>query len=378
MEFTEASTPSDLLKGRIENSKLKTIAEKVFNGIRISAEDALILYNQAELGFLGLLASFVARKNNGNDVFFNRNFHIEPTNICIHSCAFCSYRRRVGEEGSWEMTLEQIRETVRSFRPKGVTEVHITGGVHPRWTIDYFGKIISTIKSEMPTLHIKAFSAVELDFIFQQAKLSPREGIKRMRAFGLDSIPGGGAEIANSEIRQKICGEKTSWERWLEIHEAAHQEGLTSNATMLYGHIETYQHRIEHMEAIRKLQDRTKGFNCFIPLKFKASQNKLEYIGEVNLVEDFRNFAVSRLFLDNVKNLKAYWPMLGKQAAQLAIAFGVNDLDGTIDDSTKIYSMAGAEDKNPSITIENLCATIRSMGKNPVERDSLYNPIKRY
>ena len=378
MENTSAAASIKQFKDKVTNSKLQIIADKVLSGIRITPDDAIVLYTQSELGFLGLLASYVAQKHNGNDVFFNRNFHIEPTNICIHNCTFCSYRRRIDEEGSWELTLNQIRETVRTFRPKGVTEVHITGGVHPRWTIDFFGKIISTIKSEMPTLHVKAFSAVELDFVFNQAKLSPLKGIRKMKAFGLDSIPGGGAEIGNSEIRQKICGEKTSWDRWLEIHEAAHQEGLTSNATMLYGHIESYQHRVEHMESIRKLQDKTHGFNCFIPLKFKASHNKLGYIGEVNLVEDLKNFAVSRIYLDNVKNLKAYWPMLGKQAAQISLGFGVNDLDGTIDDSTKIYSMAGAEDQNPSMTIENLCTTIRDMGKIPVERDSLYNPIKRY
>ena len=373
------STRSDfsaLMLGKSSNHSIDRIVEKVLHDVRITSEDAMLLYTQADLGLLGILAGYVAKGMNDDNVYFNKNFHIEPTNICVYNCTFCSYRREMGQAGSWEMTIDDIKKIVQSHKDKGVTEVHITGGVHPRWNIEHFGQIIASIKQEMPNIHVKAFSAIELDYIITKAKLSAREGIKKLKKYGLDSIPGGGAEISDREIREKICGEKTSWQRWLDIHEAAHSEGLTSNATMLYGHIESYQHRVNHMESLRNLQDKTNGFNCFIPLKFKAGNNKLGYIGEVNMVEDMLNFAVSRIFFDNIKHLKAYWPMLGRQATQMSLAFGVNDIDGTIDDSTKIYSMAGAEDQNPSMSIDQLCTMVRKMGKKPVERDSLYNPIR--
>lgn len=369
---------SSLITSRASHEGINSVTEKVMKGIRISSDETLLLYEYADLGLLAMLSDFVSRRINGDNAFFNRNFHIEPTNICVYNCSFCSYRSEIGDDNSWELRLDDIKKIVRGYKGKGVTEVHVTGGVHPRWNIDYFGQIISTIKTEMPNIHVKAFSAIELDYIISKAKLTPRDGIRKLKEYGLDSIPGGGAEISDPEVREKICGEKTSWTRWLEIHEAAHMEGLTSNSTMLYGHIESYRHRVSHMESLRRLQDRTKGFNCFIPLKFKASNNKLGYIGEVSLVDDLRNFAVSRIFFDNIKHIKAYWPMLGKQATQLALAFGVDDIDGTIDDSTKIYSLAGAEDQHPTMTIDQLCSIIRSMGKNPIERDSLYREIRRY
>jgi aminodeoxyfutalosine synthase len=357
---------------------LRDIGRIVIEGQRITAHHAHLLYLHADLGMLGLLATTVAEKHNGNRVFFNRNFHIEPTNNCIHSCAFCSYKKAPGQEGSWELSLSQIRETALAFKDKSVTEVHITGGVHPSWRLDYFGKIIATIKEVLPSIHVKAFSAVELDFIFSKAKLNPTQGLLRLKQFGLDSIPGGGAEIADTDIRQKICGEKTSWKRWLQIHEAAHSIGLMSNATMLYGHFESYAHRVAHMADLRDLQDKTSGFNCFIPLKFRSSNNSLQHIGEVDSLEDMRNFAVARIFLDNFKHIKAYWPMLGKPATQLSLSFGVDDVDGTISDTTRIYSMAGVEEQSPSMTQHELCNLIRHKQKQPAERDSLYNTIKLF
>lgn len=354
------------------------IVNKVVEGDRISLADAELLYNEAELGLLGILATHVAERINGKSVLFNRNFHIEPTNICLHSCSFCSYRRSEGEEGAWLLSLNEIAEQVRNSMGKQATEVHITGGVHPQWDVDYYCEMVRAIKRVNPSIHVKAFSAVELDYAIAKSGLTLQQGIRELKRCGLNSIPGGGAEIANSELRQAICGSKTSWSRWLEIHETAHNEGLTSNATMLYGHMESYAHRIEHMSDIRELQDKTGGFNCFIPLKFKAQNNSMSHIGEVSTVEDMKNFAVARIFLDNVPHLKAYWPMLGKSAASLALGFGVDDLDGTIDDSTKIYSMAGAEDQSPSMSIDEICSTIRSVAKNPIERDSLYNHLKVY
>lgn len=358
------------------SSNIWSITEKVVSGIRISQSEALVLYQEAELGFLGLLASMVANKKNGDNVFFNRNFHIEPTNICVHNCTFCSYRRSIGNEGSWELSIDDIKRIASTYRNRHVTEVHVTGGVHPKWNLKHYGQIIQAIKNELPGIHVKAFSAIEIDYIISKEKLSIQEGIRKLKSYGLDSIPGGGAEIADPEVRGVLCGEKSSWERWLEIHETAHNEGIYSNATMLYGHIESYIHRVSHMDQLRQLQDKTKGFNCFIPLKFKATNNNLAHIGEVNSVEDLRNFAIARIFLDNFNHIKAYWPMLGKQTTQLALGFGVNDVDGTIDDTTKIYSMAGSEDKNPTMTVEQLCKLIRGAGKTPVERDSLYHPLR--
>ncbi len=355
---------------------IREIGRHILSGRRLSVNEAITLYEHAELGLLGMLAGFVSQRLNGDLVLFNRNFHIEPTNYCIYNCSFCSYKRLPGQEGSWEYNLQQIKELAQSFRESCVTEVHITGGVHPKWTIDYLGRIILTIKKILPDIHVKAYSAVELDYVFSKARIKPSAGLSLLKEYGLDSIPGGGAEISDSEVRDKICFGKPPWSRWLDIHRAAHRVGLKSNATMLYGHFESYAHRVNHMLDLRALQDETGGFSCFIPLKFRSPGNTMEYLGEVDVEEDLRNFAVSRLFLDNIKHLKAYWPMLGKPTTKLALSFGVDDVDGTISDTTRIYSMAGVQEQ--SITVEGLCSLIRSAGKQPAERDSLYNIIRTY
>jgi aminodeoxyfutalosine synthase len=259
-----------------------------------------------------------------------------------------------------------------------VTEVHIVGGVHPSYDLHYWGSLIRKIKEHRPGLHVKAFSAIELDYMISASRLSIEEGMGKLKEYGLDSIPGGGAEIFDSEIRKMICDEKASSELWLTIHETAHRLGIPSNATILYGHMETYAHRIDHMERLRALQDRTGGFNAFIPLKYRMSNNSMSFLGEVNILEDLRNYAVSRIFLDNFTHLKAYWPMLGKENAQLALSFGVDDMDGTIDDTTRIYSMAGATDENPAMSTGEICRLIRDAGYLPVERDSLYNAVKEW
>ena len=354
------------------------ITEKVLGGKRISIDDAVKLYETTDLGYLSLLASFVCEKNNGEHVYFNKNFHIEPTNTCIYNCRFCSYHKAAHDPESWEMTLTEIVKLSEKYKNTDITEAHVVGGVHPKWDINYYGKIIQSIKKVLPNVHVKAFSAIELEYVIKKAKLSYREGMHKLKGFGLDSIPGGGAEIFDPEVREKICADKATGKQWLEVHEAAHLEGIQSNATMLYGHIESYKHRAQHMDAIRNLQDKTGGFNCFIPLKFRAQNNSLSYLGEVGTVEDLRNFAVSRIFFDNIKHLKAYWPMLGKQNTKLALSFGVDDIDGTIDDTTKIYSMAGAEDQKPVMTVDMLTEIVRSAGKKPVERDSLYRVVKFY
>lgn len=371
-----------LLSTYISDSKLaeslKPIVNKVLASERISVNETIELYEKAELGLLSQLASIVCTQKNGDNIYFNKNFHIEPTNLCIYNCKFCSYHKGVNDPQSWEMSKNDVVEAAKKFIGKDVTEVHITGGVHPKWTLDYYGEMVQSIKKVLPNIHVKAFSAVELEYVIKKAKLNYRDGMRKLRAYGLDSIPGGGAEIFNPEVREKISHDKASGETWLAIHEAAHQEGIYSNATMLYGHVESYRHRAEHMDAIRSLQDKTKGFNCFIPLKFRAANNPMGYLGEVSLTEDLRNFAVSRIFFDNITHIKAYWPMLGRENTKLALAFGVDDIDGTIDDTTKIYSMAGAEDQKPRMTVDMLTNIIRDVGKIPMERDSLYNAIREY
>jgi aminodeoxyfutalosine synthase len=367
-----------LALGSFLPDEFKKIAEKVYNGIRISEEEAFLLFEKGELSFLASLANFVREKWHGNFTFFNKNFHIEPTNICIYNCKFCSYVRKINEPGAWEYSIDDIVKIAESYKDKQITEVHIVGGVHPQRDLHYYGEMMKKIKEILPDVHIKGFTAVELDFMIRKAKLSIKDGLAKLKEYGLDSIPGGGAEIFHPEIRKEVCDEKVSAELWLQIHETAHLIGLPSNATMLYGHIENFNHRIHHLSKLRELQDKTGGFNTFIPLKYKSENNKLSHIGEVSSIEDMKNFAVSRIFLDNFPHLKAYWPMIGRQQAQLALSFGVDDIDGTIDDSTKIYSMAGADDKNPKMTTDDMVFLIKQANRIPIERDTLYNIVKLY
>jgi aminodeoxyfutalosine synthase len=370
---------SGVYKMTVADKQLLAIADKVANNERITEEDALVLFERGELGFVGSLANFIAQKLHNNKVYFNRNFHIEPTNVCVFTCNFCSYSRQYKhrDEG-WELSMEQMLDIVRKYDHQPVTEVHIVGGVHPKMNLEFFCELLTRIKTHRPDLHLKGFTAVELDYMFRKAKLTTEEGMERLRDAGLQSLPGGGAEIFHPEVREVICADKVDGTGWLNIHEAAHNLGMHSNATMLYGHIETYQHRVDHMSRLRQLQDKTGGFNCFIPLKFRNKGNDMSHIAESTIVEDLRLYAIARIFMDNFRNLKAYWPMLGRQTAQLTLSFGVNDLDGTIDDTTKIYSMAGSEEQSPSLTTEELCVMIAAVGKTPVERDTLYNELKVY
>ena len=357
---------------------LNEIERKVNSGTRISPEEGLFLYQEGELGFVGMLANIIRERLNSDRVYFNRNFHIEPTNICIHNCQFCSYRRRINQDGAWEMDKTDILELIKTHLGKKATEVHIVGGVHPKRGLDYYEDLLSTIKRTYPELHIKAFTAVELDFMISKSGISLSEGLQRLKDAGLGSIPGGGAEIFDEDLRRKICPDKTDSEKWLNIHGTAHKMGIRSNATILYGHLESFAHRIDHMTRLRDLQDETKGFQVYIPLKYRSENNMLSSIGEVSTIEDLRNYAISRIFLDNFPHIKAYWPMIGKETASLSLSFGVDDLDGTIEDSTKIYSMAGVEDQNPNLSTDNLVDLIRKTGRTPVERDTLYNILKSY
>ena len=356
---------------------LKSIAQKVLDGQRITTEECLELYKYGELDLLGYLANHIKTKRHGNKIYFNRNFHIEPTNVCVFSCAFCAYSKLYkNREDGWELSEDQMMHIVKSYDDKKVTEVHIVGGVHPKLTIEFFAELMRKMKAHRPSLHIKGYTAVELDYMFRKAKMTNKEGLEYLRAAGLESLPGGGAEIFDEELREKICADKVDAKGWLEIHKAAHDLGMHSNATMLYGHIENYEHRIDHMNRLRTMQDETGGFNCFIPLKFRNQDNDMSHINESSVIDDIKTYTIARIFMDNFDHVKAYWPMLGREKAQLMVNYGVDDLDGTIDDSTKIYSMAGSEEQSPAMSTEEITALIHQSGNTAVERDTLYNELE--
>ncbi|MEZ5002851.1 MAG: aminofutalosine synthase MqnE [Chitinophagales bacterium] len=359
--------------------ELKTIGEKVLNNERINFEEGVLLFEKADLGYVGALANHIRNKKHGDITYFNRNFHIEPTNICVFDCKFCSYSRLLKHKmEGWEYSAEQMLDIVKGYEGKPITEVHIVGGVHPKMGLHFFGDLIKEIKKLRPEIHVKAFTAVELEYMCRKAKMTYKEGLQYLKDCGQNSLPGGGAEIFDEEIRAQICEDKCSTAQWLEIHETAHNLGMPSNATMLYGHIESYAHRIDHMDRLRKLQDKTNGFNTFIPLKFRNKDNQMSDVPEVTMIEDLKCYAISRIFMDNFPHLKAYWPMIGRTTAQISLNFGVNDIDGTIDDSTKIYSMAGAEEQTPVLTTRQIVNLIREIGRTPIERDTVYNHLKDY
>ena len=361
------------------DADLRTIAAKVRDGARITFDEGVLLFERGELSYLGTLANHIRERKHGDRTYFNRNFHVEPTNVCLYTCTFCSYSRRIKKRGEgWEYTLDDILDIVRKYDDEPVTEVHIVGGVLPQYDVPFYEQLFRAIKAHRPELHVKALTPVEYHYIFKKAKISYEEGMQRMLDAGLDSMPGGGAEIFHPEIRDRIAGGKCSGEQWLRIHEIWHQLGRRSNATMLYGHIEAFRHRVDHLEQLRQLQDKTGGFQTFIPLKFRNSNNEMSDVPESTTVEDLRMYAIARIYLDNFDHLKAYWPMIGRETAQLSLAFGVNDIDGTIDDTTKIYSMAGSEEQNPALSTEELVRLIRRVGRQPIERDTVYNVVKDY
>ena len=354
---------------------LHKITEKIYSGERLSLEEALLLYEEAPLSELAVLANYRREQLNGKKVFFNRNFHLEPTNICVNDCVFCSYRRSAGEVGSWNYSLEEMLAECRRQAETGITEVHIVGGVHPDRDVHYYANLLKAVKEVLPAgVFIKAFTAIEIDYMVRKANISLHDGLLLLQRSGLTAIPGGGAEILDDEIRRQICPKKGSSEVWLKVHETAHQLGIRTNATMLFGHIETPLQRIRHLIKLRDLQDLTGGFDAFIPLKYKSRNNALGNTGEAPAMEVLRTVAMSRLVLDNVPHIKAYWPMLGKELMQMSLLFGADDIDGTINDSTKIYSMAGAEE-HPVLTDDELRRLVHDAGFIPVERDTLYNEI---
>jgi aminodeoxyfutalosine synthase len=358
---------------------VKEIARKIENGTRVTAEEALRLWREAPLWLLARLADGVRRRKNGDALYWNRNFHIEPTNVCAFACKFCSYRRGKGDPEAWDLSIEQMEETARRYVGTGVTEVHIVGGVHPEHDLWFYTELIRRIRAILPDAAIKAYTAVELAYMIRKAGLPLEEGLAELQRAGMQAIPGGGAEIFDPELREKICPEKGTAEEWLAVHAAAHKLGIPTNATILYGHAETLEQRIDHLVRLRAQQDeslRSGGggeFNAFIPLKFRARGNSMGAAGEVSVVEDMKMLAMSRIVLDNIPHIKAYWVMYGKSVAEMALAFGADDIDGTIDDSTRIFSMAGAEDTEPRLTVAEIERMAAAAGLRAVERDTFYN-----
>jgi len=376
----KAETNLDLLMQDSNlSAELKNIAEKVRSNKRISFNEGLLLYEKAELSYLGVLANHIREKRHGDKTYFNRNFHIEPTNLCVYDCKFCSYSVLIKERSEgWEYTMEEMLEIVKKYDGQPVTEVHLVGGVLPQYDLKFYSELFTAIHKHRPELHVKALTPVEYHYIFKKAKIDYATGMKLMKEAGLDSIPGGGAEIFAPEIREQIAKDKCTGEQWLQIHEQWHKLGMRSNATMLYGHIEEFKHRVDHLEQLRSLQDKTGGFQTFIPLKFRNQDNQMSHVPEVSVIEDLRNYAISRIYLDNFDHIKAYWAMISRSTAQLSLNFGVDDIDGTLDDTTKIYSMAGAEEQHPAMSTQELVELIKQIGRHPVERDTLYNVITDY
>ena len=356
--------------------KVNDIVASLRRGERLSADDALVLWREAPLWLLGELATECKVKKSGRRVYYNRNVHLEPSNICLFNCEFCSFRRKEGDPDAWAMTMDEIEARAKELRSADITEVHIVGGVHPKHDLDSYVEMVRRVKRQLPHVAVKAYTAVEIFYMIKREGISIVEGLRRLADAGMECIPGGGAEIFDAELRSKICPDKCSADEWLAVHRAAHNMGISTNCTMLYGHIETLEQRVDHLERLRKLQDEAPGFDAFIPLKYHSRNNRLSAAGECSVEEDLRTIAISRLFLDNIPHIKAYWVSYGKATTEMALAFGADDIDGTIGDTTKIYSMAGGTER-PSMSVEELEYMVRAAGMEPVERDSHYNVVMR-
>jgi aminodeoxyfutalosine synthase len=356
---------------------IETISARVRDNQRISADEARFLFSSADLLAVGKLAALVNERKNGANVFFNVNRHINPTNVCVNRCAFCAFSRTANEEGAYTLALDEICRRAQEAEESGATEVHIVGGLHPDLAFEFYEETLQSIRSTSPKLHIKAFTAVEIEYFSRISGLTVERVLERLIGSGLGSMPGGGAEILVEDVRQRICPEKISGARWLEIIRLAHLAGLKTNATMLYGHVETPADRVDHMEMLRTLQDETGGFQAFIPLTFQTENSALNLDNKgPSGLDDLKTLAIARIFLDNFDHIKAYWVMLGEKIAQVSLSFGVNDLDGTVVEE-QIGHDAGAQSPQ-SLTREGIIRLIRKAGKVPVERDTLYHALHTY
>ena len=355
---------------------LDSIRHKVEAGQRLSLEDGLFLYEPTTpLPEIGELANFVRERISGNRAYYNINIHLNPTNICVYRCTFCAFRSDLRDEKGYAMSDEQILARGQEAIDNGCTEMHIVGGLHHQKGYDWYLNMVRILHEAYPRLHLKAWTAVEIDWFAFLTKKSIREILEDLIEAGLGSMPGGGAEIFHPEVRHKICEHKADYRRWVEIHRTAHELGLRTNATMLYGHIEKAFHRVDHLIKLRELQDETGGFQTFIPLAFHPENTGLDYVKRSSGVEDLRTMAISRLMLDNFDHIKAYWIMLGIEIAQLALAYGADDLDGTVRHEL-IYHDAGA-DTPEVLSVESIRQLIEEAGREPIERDTLYRQVER-
>jgi aminodeoxyfutalosine synthase len=359
----------------IEDRRLEAIAAKVLAGERLSFDDGVALYRSNDLLAAGWLANHVRERKNGNVCYFNINRHINPTNVCVAHCRLCAFGRDPDAPGAYTYAVDEAVERAASGYSEAVTEFHIVGGLHPTLPFDYYLDLLRALKQRFPAVHLKAFTMVEVAYLAKIAKLSPRDTLLKLKEAGLDSHPGGGAEIFHPRVRKVICDHKISGEMWLRIARTAHELGLHSNATMLYGHIETDEERLDHLLKLRALQDETRGFSCFIPLAFHPANTALAHLPPTTGMTDLKNIAASRLLLDNFPHIKAYWIILTPPIAQVALRFGADDLDGTVVEE-KIYHDAGAQTPQ-SLRRSELLRLIREAGREPVERDTLYRPVTR-
>ncbi len=352
---------------------IESIKKKVLSGGRLTGNDGLVLFKSNDLLSLGRMASDVARKKNGSRVYFVRNMHINPTNICVNRCKFCAFSRSKGESGAYEMSIDDILNKARSAG-KGVREFHIVSGLHPDLPFEWYLDMLRSLKKEFPKIHLKAFTAVEIDYLSKLSRMNLTDTLLTLKEAGLGSLPGGGAEIFNPAVRNTLCAEKITGDRWLEVMEAAHGVGLKSNATMLYGHIESYEDRIDHLLRLRDMQDRTNGFQAFIPLSFHSPNTEIKKAAYTTGFDDLKTLAISRLMLDNFDHVKAYWVMLGEKIAQVSLNFGVDDLDGTVVEERITKAAGGTTDG--SMTKDDIVYLIKQAGRTPVERDTVYNVVK--
>lgn len=355
-------------------SGLSAIADKVEKGGRLTVEEGVALFASDDILAIGEMAAKANSRINGDRVYFNVNRHINPTNICVNRCKFCAFSRSEGEAGSYLMDHGQFLKRAELAASQGARELHIVGGLHPTLPLEWYEEALSSVRKRFPGLHLKGFTAVEIDHFRKLTGLSDREVLQRLMAAGLDSMPGGGAEILCEPTRSLICPEKIGGDRWLEIMETAHGLGMRTNATMLYGHVESRRDRVTHMKMLRDLQDRTGGFQVFIPLAFQPKNSELAREMSTTGIDDLKTLAIARLFLDNFAHVKAYWVMLGEKIAQVSLYFGVDDLDGTVEEE-HIAHDAGAESRE-RMGRDELVRLITDAGKRPVERDSLYNAVK--
>ncbi len=362
-----------MMEKAVREAGLEDIYQKVLEGKRLTAQDGLRLYKTHALPALGFLANIVRERFNGNKAYYIYNQHVNYSNVCTNLCKFCAFGKENGHEKAYCMSIEEIAQKIRDRLDEPIREVHVVGGIHPELPYSYYTDMLRAIKDVRPDIHIQAFTCVEIAHIAKMGGKSREEALKDLVDAGLGSIPGGGAEVFSTRIREKLCPEKLPGEKWIDVAKTAHKMGIKSNATMLYGHIETLEERIEHLVALREAQDETGGFMCFIPLAFHPRNTALDHVAPTSGIDDIKNIAVSRLMLDNFPHIKAYWIMLGHKIAQLALSFGADDFDGTVMEE-KITHMAGAQtaEAMSSREIEHL---ISEAGREPVERDTLYNVI---